>query len=52
MSATEYKLFYNAQPLDYVRYVSADLTTAGTGPNTNSELHKLVKRFAEFSSWV
>ena len=52
LSAAEYKLFYSAQPLDFVRYVSADLTTAGAVSNVTSDLHRLVKRFSEISSWV
>lgn len=46
LSATEFKLFYAIPPLDYVRYVSCDITSDMKYENP-SEVHTLVRRFAE-----
>lgn len=46
LSATEYQLFYSIQPMDYVRYVSCDLTSVPVCDNP-SPLRNLVKRLSE-----
>uniref|UniRef100_A0A914VGV4 Ras-GEF domain-containing protein n=1 Tax=Plectus sambesii TaxID=2011161 RepID=A0A914VGV4_9BILA len=51
LSATEYQLFYSIQPMDYVRYVSCDLTSVPVCDNP-SPLRNLVKRLSEVSSWI
>uniref|UniRef100_A0A915A458 Ras-GEF domain-containing protein n=1 Tax=Parascaris univalens TaxID=6257 RepID=A0A915A458_PARUN len=51
LSATEYQLFYSIQPMDYVRYVSCDLTSVPVIDNP-SPVRNLVKRLSEVSSWI
>lgn len=51
LSATEYQLFYSNQPMDYVRYVSCDLTSVPISENP-SPVRNLVKRLSEVSSWI
>uniref|UniRef100_A0A915PXN4 Phosphoinositide phospholipase C n=1 Tax=Setaria digitata TaxID=48799 RepID=A0A915PXN4_9BILA len=51
LSATEYQLFYGMQPMDYVRYVSCDLTSVPVADNP-SPIRNLVKRLSEISSWI
>ncbi|CAI5455287.1 unnamed protein product [Caenorhabditis angaria] len=51
LSATEYQLFYSIQPMDYVRYVSCDLTSVPVSENP-SPVRNLVKRLSEVSSWI
>ncbi|EJW79107.1 hypothetical protein WUBG_09984 [Wuchereria bancrofti] len=51
LSATEYELFYRMQPIDYVHYVSCDLTSVPVA-NNPSPVQNLVKRLSEISSWV
>ncbi|CEF70920.1 1-phosphatidylinositol 4,5-bisphosphate phosphodiesterase epsilon-1 [Strongyloides ratti] len=51
LSATEYQLFYNIQPIDYVRYVSCDITNVPVIDNP-SPVKNLVKRLSEVSSWI
>uniref|UniRef100_A0AC35TZW9 Phosphoinositide phospholipase C n=1 Tax=Rhabditophanes sp. KR3021 TaxID=114890 RepID=A0AC35TZW9_9BILA len=51
LSATEYQLFYTIQPIDYVRYVSCDLTNIPVIDNP-SPVRNLVKRLSEVSSWI
>lgn len=51
LSATEYQLFYGMQPIDYVHYVSCDLTSVPVA-NNPSPVQNLVKRLSEISSWV
>jgi len=46
LSAVEYKLFYAIPSLDYIRYVSCDITSDMKHENP-SEVHSLVRRFAE-----
>ncbi|KAK0396425.1 hypothetical protein QR680_001710 [Steinernema hermaphroditum] len=51
LSATEYQLFYGISPMDYVRYVSCDLTSVPVIDNP-SPVRNLVKRLSEVSSWI
>ncbi|PAV87943.1 hypothetical protein WR25_03718 isoform B [Diploscapter pachys] len=51
LSSTEYQLFYSIQPMDYVRYVSCDLTSVPIAENP-SPVRNLVKRLSEVSSWI
>ncbi|CAJ0927914.1 unnamed protein product, partial [Mesorhabditis belari] len=51
LSLTEYQLFYSIQPMEYVRYVSCDLTSVPVTDNP-SPVKTLVKRLSEVSSWV
>uniref|UniRef100_A0A1I7WZK3 Ras-GEF domain-containing protein n=1 Tax=Heterorhabditis bacteriophora TaxID=37862 RepID=A0A1I7WZK3_HETBA len=54
LSSTEYQLFYSIQPMDYVRYVSCDLTSVPVCENP-SPVRNLVKRLSEVktvSSWI
>ncbi|TMS36072.1 hypothetical protein L596_003331 [Steinernema carpocapsae] len=51
LSATEYQLFYGISPMDYVRYVSGDLTSVPVIDNP-SPVRNLVKRLSEVSSWI
>uniref|UniRef100_A0A158Q7B3 Phosphoinositide phospholipase C n=1 Tax=Elaeophora elaphi TaxID=1147741 RepID=A0A158Q7B3_9BILA len=51
LSATEYQLFYEMQPMDYVHYVSCDLTSVPVSDNP-SPIRNLVKRLSEISSWI
>ncbi|VDN04557.1 unnamed protein product [Thelazia callipaeda] len=51
LSATEYKLFYEIQPMDYIRYVSSNLTSRSVAENP-SPVRNLVKRLSEISSWI
>ncbi|ULT81148.1 hypothetical protein L3Y34_011198 [Caenorhabditis briggsae] len=51
LSSTEYQLFYSIQPMDYVRYVSCDLTSVPVSENP-SPVRNLVKRLSEVSSWI
>uniref|UniRef100_A0A8R1TU29 Phosphoinositide phospholipase C n=1 Tax=Onchocerca volvulus TaxID=6282 RepID=A0A8R1TU29_ONCVO len=51
LSATEYQLFYEMQPMDYVHYVSCDLTSVPVADNP-SPVRNLVKRLSEISSWI
>uniref|UniRef100_A0A0N5BH47 Phosphoinositide phospholipase C n=1 Tax=Strongyloides papillosus TaxID=174720 RepID=A0A0N5BH47_STREA len=51
LSSTEYQLFYNIQPVDYVRYVSCDITNVPVIDNP-SPVKNLVKRLSEVSSWI
>ncbi|WKY15760.1 hypothetical protein Q1695_000889 [Nippostrongylus brasiliensis] len=51
LSTTEYELFYSIQPMDYVRYVSCDLTSVPISENP-SPVRSLVKRLSEVSSWI
>ncbi|CAJ0572763.1 unnamed protein product, partial [Mesorhabditis spiculigera] len=51
LSFTEYQLFYSIQPMEYVRYVSCDLTQVPVQDNP-SPVKTLVKRLSEVSSWV
>ncbi|VDO78251.1 unnamed protein product, partial [Heligmosomoides polygyrus] len=51
LSSTEYELFYSIQPMDYVRYVSCDLTSVPISENP-SPVRNLVKRLSEVSSWI
>ncbi|KAK6033702.1 Phosphatidylinositol-specific phospholipase C, X domain protein, partial [Ostertagia ostertagi] len=51
LSSTEYRLFYSIQPMDYVRYVSCDLTSVPVSENP-SPVRNLVKRLSEVSSWI
>ncbi|GMT05809.1 hypothetical protein PENTCL1PPCAC_27983, partial [Pristionchus entomophagus] len=51
LSLTEYQLFYSIQPMDYVRYVSCDLTSVPVIDNP-SPVRSLVKRLSEVSSWI
>ncbi|VDN57856.1 unnamed protein product [Dracunculus medinensis] len=51
LSIIEYQLFYSIQPMDYVRYVSCDLTSVPVIDNP-SPLKNLVKRLSEVSSWI
>ncbi|VDK27065.1 unnamed protein product [Gongylonema pulchrum] len=51
LSTTEYQLFYGMQPMDYVRYVSCDLTSVPAADNP-SPVRNLVKRLSEVSSWI
>uniref|UniRef100_A0A0N5A3Q4 Phosphoinositide phospholipase C n=1 Tax=Parastrongyloides trichosuri TaxID=131310 RepID=A0A0N5A3Q4_PARTI len=51
LSTTEYQLFYNIQPVDYVRYVSCDITNVPVIDNP-SPVRNLVKRLSEVSSWI
>ncbi|KAL3981937.1 Phosphatidylinositol-specific phospholipase C X domain family protein [Acanthocheilonema viteae] len=46
LSATEYQLFYEMQPMDYVYYVSCDLTSIAVADNP-SPIRNLVKRLSE-----
>lgn len=46
LSSTEYELFYSIQPMDYVRYVSCDLTSVPISENP-SPVRNLVKRLSE-----
>lgn len=52
LASVEYGLFHAAQPLDYVRFVSSDLTTAAGAVNPTTELQRLVKRFSEVSFFL
>ncbi|KAM3726544.1 1-phosphatidylinositol 4,5-bisphosphate phosphodiesterase epsilon-1 [Dirofilaria immitis] len=51
LSATEYQLFYKMKPMDYVHYVSCDLTSVSVA-NNPSPIRNLVKRLSEISSWI
>ncbi|KHJ91933.1 RasGEF domain protein, partial [Oesophagostomum dentatum] len=51
LSSTEYELFHSIQPMDYVRYVSCDLTSVPIAENP-SPVRNLVKRLSEVSSWI
>ncbi|CAI4232602.1 unnamed protein product [Auanema sp. JU1783] len=51
LSQTEYKLFYSVNPIEYVRYVSCDLTSIPVKENP-SNVCDLVKRLSEVSSWI
>lgn len=52
LSATEYELFYSGMaPMDYVRYVSCDLTSVPVNDNP-SPVRSLVKRFSEVSCFA
>ncbi|KJH43049.1 hypothetical protein DICVIV_10956 [Dictyocaulus viviparus] len=46
LSTTEYQLFYSNQPMDYVRFVSCDLTSVPIAENP-SPVRNLVKRLSE-----
>lgn len=46
LSNAEYRLFYGVKPIDFVRYVSCDLTSVPIIDNS-SPLRNLVKRFSE-----
>ncbi|CAG9533488.1 unnamed protein product [Cercopithifilaria johnstoni] len=46
LSAIEYQLFYEMQPMDYVHYVSCDLTSIPVADNP-SPIRNLVKRLSE-----
>lgn len=46
LSSTEYELFHSIQPMDYVRYVSCDLTSVPIAENP-SPVRNLVKRLSE-----
>lgn len=52
LSSTEYELFYSIPPLDYVHYVTCDLSSTPLHENP-SNVRILVKRFAEVNlmSW-
>uniref|UniRef100_A0A914EG98 Ras-GEF domain-containing protein n=1 Tax=Acrobeloides nanus TaxID=290746 RepID=A0A914EG98_9BILA len=51
LSATEYQLFYNIPPMEYVRYVSGDMSSIHMTDNP-STVKNLVKRLSEVSSWI
>uniref|UniRef100_A0A158R571 Phosphoinositide phospholipase C n=1 Tax=Syphacia muris TaxID=451379 RepID=A0A158R571_9BILA len=51
LTATEYQLFYSIQPMDFVRYVSCDLTSVPMMENP-SPVKNLIKRLSEVSSWI
>ncbi|RCN45805.1 RasGEF domain protein [Ancylostoma caninum] len=51
LSSTEYELFHSIQPMEYVRYVSCDLTSVPIAENP-SPVRNLVKRLSEVSSWI
>ncbi|XP_060525896.1 1-phosphatidylinositol 4,5-bisphosphate phosphodiesterase epsilon-1-like isoform X2 [Cylas formicarius] len=62
LADTEYQLFYQVPPIDYLRQVTADLggntgTTEGnlpgnTASTSRSSVATLIKRFNEVSAWV
>lgn len=63
LADTEYQLFYQVPPIDYLRQVTADLGGAtgtsegsslsgGTSSTSKSSVSTLIKRFNEVSAWV
>lgn len=51
LTSTEYQLFYNIAPIDYIRYVGCDLAMITVADNP-SPVKNLVKRLSEVSSWI
>ncbi|CAD5206460.1 unnamed protein product [Bursaphelenchus okinawaensis] len=51
LTSTEYQLFYNIAPIDYIRYVGCDLASINIVDNP-SPVKNLVKRLSEVSSWI
>ncbi|KAI6230307.1 hypothetical protein M3Y99_01077200 [Aphelenchoides fujianensis] len=51
LSSTEYQLFYNVAPIDYIRYVGCDLASIPIVDNP-SPVKNLIKRLSEVSSWI
>ncbi|XP_066257407.1 1-phosphatidylinositol 4,5-bisphosphate phosphodiesterase epsilon-1-like isoform X2 [Euwallacea similis] len=62
LADTEYQLFYQVPPIDYLRQVTADLGGAtgtseaslpgGTASTSKSSVSTLINRFNEVSAWV
>ncbi|KAI6197887.1 hypothetical protein M3Y94_01278600 [Aphelenchoides besseyi] len=51
LSSTEYQLFFNVSPIDFIRYVGADLASIPIVDNP-SPVKNLIKRLSEVSSWI